>query len=68
MTIPEHNEIKNVLLYGYPSWSETEIEPICPWCGMIAQNFYLNKGKIIGCDKCLDEVNAEEYIYDRTED
>lgn len=70
MNTPEHPSIKNAFLYGYPDKPRNEIDTTCPICGKQAKYFWLNNDEIIGCDWCtsLEEVDAEEYIYDNTED
>lgn len=69
MTIPDHPSVKNALLYGYPDGPRKEVDTTCPICRKQAKTFWLNNDEIFGCNICalVDEVDAEEYIYERME-
>lgn len=40
---------------------EPEAEPRCPLCGEECETLYLMSGSVVGCDKCVDTLDAWEY-------
>lgn len=48
-------------VHDYPSPPEPD-EAYCPVCGSACEKFYRSlNGEILGCDECIDEVDAFEY-------
>ena len=36
-----------------------EVEEVrCPYCGSVADTLYKQEGQIIGCENCIEEVEA----------
>ena len=59
----EHPDITRLLKEGMP-----EEKPICcPVCGEECETFYKIIHEIVGCEKCVDEVDAYEYMQDMEE-
>lgn len=57
----EHPDITRALKYGIP-----EEKPIyCPVCGEECETFYKIIHEIVGCEKCVDKVDAYEATMDR---
>lgn len=57
----EHPDITHALLTGYPkdvSW------PRCPVCGEECETLYRSGREVIGCDHCVEKVDAWEYEQD----
>ena len=45
------------------------IEIVCPICGQDCRRYYRNLyGEILGCDECVEEVSAEDYLAERREE
>ena len=50
----QHPDITRLEKYGMP-----EDPPIyCPFCGEECEKFYKRDGEVIGCDMCIDIVDA----------
>ena len=61
--IPDHPIIRNCERYGYPYGPEIIHEAICPLCNRDATMFYVDKlNDIIGCEYCVEEVDAQEWV------
>ena len=51
-------------LRDYPDPPEYDV-PRCPVCGQECETLYRNRyGEIIGCDDCIDAVDAWEVLDD----
>lgn len=60
MEMLEHPAITRAILTGYPD-GEPE-RPTCPCCGKECETVYRDKIRhILGCDKCVEAVDAWEY-------
>ena len=45
------------------------VYPVCPCCGSTDYStVYLDGNKMVGCDNCISERNAEEYLEELLED
>ena len=44
-----------------------ETPPVCPECGSECESIYMFEGSPIGCDCCIDVVDAYEWQYDQAE-
>lgn len=56
--LPDHPVIRNMEMTGYPNGSEPEY-PHCPVCSAECDEVYKAKdGTIVGCDMCLQRLNA----------
>lgn len=54
----QHPDITRAERYGMP-----EADPICcPECGEECETIYLAGGMVLGCDCCIEAVDAEKYI------
>lgn len=51
-----HPDILKIERFGLPSRDEV----YCPMCGGECEKFYKQGNEIIGCDYCIDEVDAWE--------
>lgn len=54
----EHPDITRMNRYGTLSKEPEKEEPTCPICGKECERFYKSGKDIIGCDMCVDEVDA----------
>ena len=54
-------------VHDYPSPPEPPT-PYCPVCGEECYTIYLRGAEVIGCDKCLLEVNAYEWLDEEMEE
>lgn len=54
----QHPDITKMERYG--TLDPTADEIICPVCGYACETFYKHDGEIIGCDICVDKVDAYE--------
>ena len=54
-------------MYG---WEPPEpVEVVCPICGADCRQYYRNlNGEILGCEECVEEINAEEYLAEQMEE
>ena len=53
-------------VHDYPSPPPEEPMPECPVCGAETDTFYRDKwGNIVGCEDCVDTVNAFDYLEDK---
>lgn len=58
-----HPEIENAIRTGYPHGEPSY--PHCPVCESEANTFYKDRfGHILGCENCIDEVDAWEETED----
>jgi len=56
------------MVHDYPSPPPEKPMPICPVCGCECGIYYRNlNGEIIGCDECVDAVNAVDYMDEQEE-
>ena len=64
--IPEHPQIRNALLTGYPD-GRTHDAPECPVCRQEAEYFVLNAitKEIMGCDNCTFREDAWEWAQEQ---
>lgn len=45
------------------------VEIVCPVCGQDCRRYYRNlDGTILGCEECVEEVSAEDYLAERREE
>lgn len=56
-TLPDHPIIRNLELTGYPDGQEPEC-PRCPICHQQCDTIYRAGTEIVGCDRCLEAVDA----------
>ena len=50
----------------YPTPPDPDPMPVCPECGEECETLYRDStGAIIGCERCIDTVDAYEYQYER---
>lgn len=63
----DHPVVQNLERTGTPDGRDP-IEPICPVCGADAEKFFKQDGEIIGCNECIDDVDAVEYLMDQAEE
>lgn len=63
--IPDHPVIRNCERTGWPDGKDPEY-PVCPVCGEETDTFYKSEetGEIVGCDKCIEPVDAWEETAD----
>lgn len=54
--------ITNIERWGYP---EPRQDPICPCCNDECGQFFLISREIIGCEHCIDTVDAYSYYEDK---
>ena len=48
-------------VYGYEP--DDPVELVCPVCGADCRQYYRNlNGEILGCEECVEEVGAEDYL------
>lgn len=65
MQLPDAPWIREAELYGEPGGDEI----ICPVCGKDAENFFLDdSNNVVGCDRCVREVDAYSWHMDHLED
>jgi len=59
--VPDDPVIQNCESTGYPDRCEPGY-PHCPKCGRIAYRIYKDAktGEVLGCDVCVDDVDAFE--------
>lgn len=59
--IPDHPDIANALLTGYPDGKDEE-PPHCPLCDGKCETVYREKrsGEIVGCDLCIEGIEPWE--------
>lgn len=55
----EHPDITRMNKYGTLS-TEDEKPVFCPICGEECESFYKLDGQIVGCDMCIEKVDAYE--------
>ena len=55
----EHPDITRMNKYGTLS-TEDEKPVFCPICGEECESFYKLDGHIVGCDMCIEKVDAYE--------
>ena len=54
-------------VHDYPSPPEVD-QPVCPVCGGEAYRVFLRNGEVVGCDLCLLEIDAYEWLQEEKED
>ena len=56
----DNPEIEMTERTGYPYPIEEDL--VCPECGEVCDYVYVRKddGEVVGCDRCLREVDVEE--------
>lgn len=58
METPDHPIVQNLERTGYPDGKEP-VFPICPVCGEECDTMYKDRyGAYVGCDACMETVNA----------
>lgn len=58
--IPDHPVIRNCERSGWPDGKDPS-SPVCPVCGGECETVYKARGyEIVGCDLCLQPVDAWE--------
>lgn len=45
--------------YPYPECDEVP-DPRCPCCGDVCETVYLWNGEVIGCDNCVEKMDASD--------
>lgn len=58
MSIEDAPWIREAETDGMPE----EGEPICPVCGEECEGLYIADGDVIGCDCCVDRVDAWDWL------
>lgn len=53
-------------VHDYPSPPERP-QPICPVCYQECYTVYLVNGEVVGCDNCVMELNAYEWLDEEME-
>ena len=53
----EHPDITRMNRFGTLS-TEEETTPVCPVCGKECESFYKLNYEIVGCDMCIEKVDA----------
>jgi len=59
MSIEDAPWIREAETDGMPE----EDEPICPVCGEECEELYIVDGDVIGCDCCVNRVDASDWLY-----
>lgn len=59
----QHPDITRAEKYGI---EENSI--CCPICGEECETFYKRLNDVLGCEKCIDEVDAYEHVQDMDEE
>lgn len=53
-------------VHDYPGPPPEKANPVCPVCGCECEKFYLSLNReIIGCNECIEEVDAYEYAEEK---
>lgn len=60
----DHPIVQNLERTGTPD-GQDPIDTTCPICSDYAEKYYLLDGHIVGCNECIDEVDATEYLMNR---
>ena len=48
---------------GHGFEPDDPVELVCPVCGADCRQYYRNlDGEILGCEECVEEVSAEDYL------
>lgn len=55
----QHPDITKTEIWGSLNPTD-DIEITCPICGYVCETFYKRDGDILGCDICVDKVDAYE--------
>ena len=55
-------------VHDYPAPPSEEPMPVCPICGEECETVYLRDGQPVGCDRCLLELDADEWLRDTWEE
>lgn len=64
--LPDAPWIREAERFGMPPYDD-DPDPICPCCGREANYIYLKDGEPIGCDLCLDVMDADDWAYEQKE-
>lgn len=62
----QHPDITKVLRDG-TLYDDEPIEIKCPLCGEECETLYKGGGDIIGCENCIERVDAETELYKQAE-
>ena len=54
-------------VHDYPTPQEKP-QPVCPVCYQECYTVYLVNGEVVGCDNCVLELNAYEWLDERNEE
>ena len=49
--------IDRIERYGYP---HEERFHVCPRCGDECRRFFVQDGEVLGCENCIDEIDADD--------
>ena len=61
-SVPDHPVVANLLRTGYPD-GRAPREYCCPVCGAECQTIYTDSTRAaVGCDVCLDAMEAWDYF------
>lgn len=66
LQVPDAPWIREAETYGYPASDDPD--PVCPVCGKECEDLYLAGGDVIGCENCLERVDAADWLYDHREE
>ncbi len=53
--------IRSLEATGLPPWNDGRV-PTCPICGAECEKIYKWAGEIVGCEECIEEVDAWEVL------
>jgi len=59
--------MSNTNIWDYPE-PPTKSNPICPLCGCECYTIFLRFGEVIGCDECVDNEDAYEWMKEQEEE
>lgn len=63
---PDPPDIRNTILTGYPDGKDNS-NPICPVCGEECDTIYKSLGSVVGCDVCIDSMDAWDWKTEQEE-
>lgn len=55
--LPDAPWIRDAEINGMPTAEDVE----CPCCGQVAEKFFIIGGEVVGCENCVEEVDAYEW-------
>lgn len=55
----EDPRISTTMAWGYPEKDEPP-EPRCPRCGCVCETVFLIDEEVVGCNECVETMNAWE--------